>query len=412
MSKELLGIKLGENNTIKSTELVEIINHFRQIELKCGMDGKLQKPLVHKNLMAKIRKEIEILENAGLNGGINFKPVEYKDKKGEFRPCFELNRDGMLQMLNSESTLVRYKTIEFINKLEEENKQLKEDLVEVSKVAISDKEQKQREYETKKVMYSWRNLKTVLFDCDYKNIEDTVKDILDFHVNVLKVKDRSYSYGELNKTEYKQVVRKRIDGILKEINLGAINPALRTVIDGLLYENMKQIKSTIKRSTSKVINGLQKEVEANKELSIDDMYCINYHPYSYDNKAIVNGHWSSSYKAWINNFPMDELPSVTELIDSGVDFNKPLKLIVRCINMNKFDTSNLDKAIADVMFNCYRGKYKIDDRVIRARDIETIGFCDEYEDGKIYWSIKNIDNDEITEEYKGDINLLAELMEL
>ena len=162
MSKELLGIKLGENNTIKSVDLVSIINEFRKVEDK--------KELQHKSFMAKIRKEVETLKSLGLDGVQNILPSSYINSQNKEQPCFELNRDGMLQMLNSESTLVRYKTIEFINKLEEENKQLKEDLVEVSKVAISDKEQKQREYETKKVMYSWRNLKTVLFDCDYYGI--------------------------------------------------------------------------------------------------------------------------------------------------------------------------------------------------------------------------------------------------
>ena len=129
-------IKLGEGNTIKSVDLVEIINHFRQIELKCGMDGKMQKPLIHKNLMAKIRKEIEILKNAGLNGEINFKPSSYINSQNKEQPCFELNRDGMLQMLNSESTLVRYKTIEYVNKLEEENKQLKEERTERERLLL------------------------------------------------------------------------------------------------------------------------------------------------------------------------------------------------------------------------------------------------------------------------------------
>ena len=102
-------------NTIKSTELVDIINTFRKEE---GNNTELD----HKNFMAKIRKEIETLKSLGLNNQLNFKPVKYKDKKGELRNCFELNRDGMLEMLNSESAYVRYKTIEYINKLEEQLK--------------------------------------------------------------------------------------------------------------------------------------------------------------------------------------------------------------------------------------------------------------------------------------------------
>ncbi|XZN14404.1 phage antirepressor KilAC domain-containing protein (plasmid) [Clostridium perfringens] len=99
---------------IKSVELVDIINQFRELE-----EGKTK--LKHKTLMEKIRKEVKILESIGISNEQNFLPVTYIDNKGEERPCFSLNRDGMLQMLNSESTLVRYKTIEYINKLEQEN---------------------------------------------------------------------------------------------------------------------------------------------------------------------------------------------------------------------------------------------------------------------------------------------------
>lgn len=70
--------------------------------------------------MAKIQKEIETLENIGVSNQLNFQPVEYKDGKGEMRPCFSLSRDGIIQICMSESALVRYKTIEYINKLEEE----------------------------------------------------------------------------------------------------------------------------------------------------------------------------------------------------------------------------------------------------------------------------------------------------
>lgn len=105
-----------ENNEIriKSVELVDIINQFRELE-----EGRSK--LLHKDLMKKIRKEIKTLESIGINNERNFSPVKYIDDKGEERPCFSLNRDGMLQMLNSESALVRYKTIEYINKLEQQN---------------------------------------------------------------------------------------------------------------------------------------------------------------------------------------------------------------------------------------------------------------------------------------------------
>lgn len=110
-----LNILNNEEVRINSVELVDIINKFRSEE------GN-KKELLHKNFMAKIKKEVEVLESLNLNNGLNFKLVKYKDSKGEDRPCYSLNRDGMLQMLNLESTLVRYKTIEYINALEDKIK--------------------------------------------------------------------------------------------------------------------------------------------------------------------------------------------------------------------------------------------------------------------------------------------------
>ena len=119
MKNELLNIKLSDKGTIKSTDLVDVINYFRFEEKK--------NDLSHKNFMAKIRKEIETLKILGLDSGLNFKPAKYLDKQGKERPCYELDKNGMFMILNSESTLVRFKTVEYINKLEEQVQLLKEE---------------------------------------------------------------------------------------------------------------------------------------------------------------------------------------------------------------------------------------------------------------------------------------------
>ncbi|AKA68498.1 Rha family transcriptional regulator [Clostridium scatologenes] len=112
-----------KNKTIKSTELVEVVNQFRKAE---GNKTELR----HDNFMDKIKKEIETLEKLDVPAALNFKVGVYLDKNNQSRPCFELNRDGMLQMLNSESTYVRYKTIEYINMLEDKLKQPKPTCIE------------------------------------------------------------------------------------------------------------------------------------------------------------------------------------------------------------------------------------------------------------------------------------------
>ena len=126
--KELIKIANEENfiterGTILSTNLVTIINEFRKVESEANEEKRFIE-LKHKSLMEKIRKEDEILKTLGLNNEQNFLLVEYIDKKGEKRPCYELNRDGMIIILNSESAIVRYYTMEYIKKLEEKLKQV------------------------------------------------------------------------------------------------------------------------------------------------------------------------------------------------------------------------------------------------------------------------------------------------
>lgn len=107
-----------ENNElkIKSTELVEIINEFRKLE--SDTIGKNYIALAHYDFYKKIKRELETLKLLGLERDGNISESSYVNSQNKMQPCFELNRDGMLQMLNSESTLVRYKTIEYINTLE------------------------------------------------------------------------------------------------------------------------------------------------------------------------------------------------------------------------------------------------------------------------------------------------------
>ena len=112
--------------------MVDIINQFREEEFEILKEKGLNKKakyteLRHNDFMTKIKKELETLKTLGLCNERNISLVEYTDKKGEKRPCYELNRYGMFIMLNSESTLVRFKTVEYINKLEEQVQLLKEE---------------------------------------------------------------------------------------------------------------------------------------------------------------------------------------------------------------------------------------------------------------------------------------------
>ena len=103
---------LSKDLEMTSLEVVDLINKFRAEE-----GNKIE--LSHYNFMKKIRKEIQSLESAGYKvNEVNFYLVNYKDKKGEYRDCYKLSRDGVLQMAASESAIVRAKLIEYINTLE------------------------------------------------------------------------------------------------------------------------------------------------------------------------------------------------------------------------------------------------------------------------------------------------------
>ena len=377
---ENLNLKLTDGK-IKSTELVEIINVFREEE------GK--NPKEHSDFMKKIKKEIETLKSLGLDNEGNFSPVEYIDKKGEKRPCYELTHDGMLEMLNSESVYCRAKTIEYINKLEEDVKQLKEETSDLNRIAQIE-DNKQREYERKKTIYGWKNITNTLEDCSYKNIEDTVEDIIDFHTNVLKKKDRQYNYSEMDKKDYKQAVRDRLYKALDKIYRNTLDVTLRT-ITAELKENMVSDKlKTVNRSNAQIQSKLQKKLdEACPSLSWID---IDYHGFTvncmfkYDSQfGVVK---TDNYKNWINNFPMSRLPYKCDYETYlGIDFTKPIELFVNYVCLDKFDVENLNKSFIDLLFNRH---FKVDDNIVTKVHSEKVGSCDTYEDGKIYFALRNV----------------------
>lgn len=73
--------------------------------------------------MKSIRNEIETLKGVGIKAEGNFSLGSYIDKNNQERPCYKMNKSGIMQMLNKESALVRYKTQQYIEILENKLKQ-------------------------------------------------------------------------------------------------------------------------------------------------------------------------------------------------------------------------------------------------------------------------------------------------
>jgi len=108
----LNGVSGQDEFTITSVELVDVINQFRTEE-----GNETQKE--HNDFMKSIRKEIETLNSAGIDQG-NFSLISYTDNLNRQKPCYQMNKAGALQMLNKESAVVRYKTTQYIEKLEQQ----------------------------------------------------------------------------------------------------------------------------------------------------------------------------------------------------------------------------------------------------------------------------------------------------
>ena len=119
--KQLIKLE-GEKMTITSVDLCKLINILRREE-----KGKEAKELAHFNLMISIKSEIETLKSLGISP-LNFQESTYVNPRGKVYPCFILNDESMLQMLNKESTFVRYKTTKLIKELKEENARLQQQL--------------------------------------------------------------------------------------------------------------------------------------------------------------------------------------------------------------------------------------------------------------------------------------------
>lgn len=101
------------SNTVSMTSLdvVDLINRFRAEEGNTTIKR-------HADFLASIETEVKTLENVGISTKRNFSLSSYTKGNRSYK-MYILNRDGILQMLNKESAIVRYKTVQYINALED-----------------------------------------------------------------------------------------------------------------------------------------------------------------------------------------------------------------------------------------------------------------------------------------------------
>lgn len=102
---------LTKDLEMTSLEVVDLINKFRAEE----GNTKVKK---HDVLLRDIRNEIQYLKSCNDEGVNNFVESSYINSQNKLQPCYKLNRNAVLQIMNKESAVVRAKTIRYINALE------------------------------------------------------------------------------------------------------------------------------------------------------------------------------------------------------------------------------------------------------------------------------------------------------
>lgn len=171
--------------------------------------------------------------------------------------------------------------------------------------------------------------------------------------------------------------------------------AMQELLTEIKNDTLKLSNNTnggYKSAMTKKIDKLEKKIDELTPVALSDMYCCNYHPFSW-NYALKNGMRTDSYNRWLYYFPYEDFPSKEDMEAEGIDFSKPIRVILRCVHLEKFDTTNLSKSFIDAMFNNYRGVWHVDDCIVRGENLETVGFCDSYKDGKMYWYLENFNLD-------------------
>lgn len=93
----------------------------------------------HAHIMRDIREEIERLKTGGVPYESKFGLVDYTDAKGEKRPCYQLSREGVLQLAARYDAVVRAKLIE----LAMDKPHLPQNFAEALRLAADLEEQKQ-----------------------------------------------------------------------------------------------------------------------------------------------------------------------------------------------------------------------------------------------------------------------------
>ncbi|WP_434796657.1 ORF6C domain-containing protein [Terrisporobacter vanillatitrophus] len=164
-------IDSNQEATMTSLEVVDLINKFRLEE-----GNTIEKR--HNDFMASIRNELGTLEKAGTE--IDERKISrgsYLDKNSQERPCYKMSKSWIMQMLNKESALVRYKTQQYIEALENKLKQQAKPLGTMDLLRLQFKAIEEQDNKIEEVKNEFEDFKgdIPLFQTECKELQKVVR---------------------------------------------------------------------------------------------------------------------------------------------------------------------------------------------------------------------------------------------
>ena len=349
----------NEEVMITSKDLCDLINMFRKEE-----GNEIVKE--HNDLMKSIRAELKALANAGIDGQGNFSQSSYINKQGKIQPCFLMTEEAVMQMLNKESAVVRYKTQQYIKSLKKQK--IGNELIE--------------DYQSK---YGTRRIRKT-----FNNSEDARKTYEEY-LELSKIEYRAKRIDSEDRIKGAKII---IDTLEQKIadNISIMRGSEVLATQELLTDIHKDLrKLSNKRNGGRLAVKTKeiKQLEDEMNYSTEDYYLINRHGYTCNRMTVWNSQLkkevsSSGYRKWKENLHLsDFLPKVYP----NVDFTKDLKVTLLFSYKKEFDLDNLVKTIIDQL----QEFYDFNDNLIKEIRSKCLENVDSYEDGRIYVRIENIE---------------------
>ena len=203
------------------------------------------------------------------------------------------------------------------------------------------------------------------------------------------------NYFKRKPAAFKLKIQKEIIKTLEDRKLTAIesgSSALGLLISEQIEKIQKKLTITSNRSygaklrqKNKVINQLSNYIES-IEPNTEEYITIDYHSftenciYGSTNPVTRKLVFSKAYNIWRSKFPKNQFPK-----EIDVDFTKPVSIWMYFDHLEKFDVTNMQKSFIDML--CHN--YGVDDSNVNIMRCCTLNHVNTYEEGKIYYCIKN-----------------------